>query len=369
MSADAQGFLYPLVDRLRCTECGVCRKTCPVIDRVTRAGVPVSYACLAEDDAIREASSSGGIFTLLAERVIEDGGVVFGAVFTEDLRVVHQSTESREGLGRLRGSKYVQSEIGSTYTEVAALLDDGRHVLFSGTPCQVEGLKSLLGKTSGSLLCVDFVCHGVPSPLVWRQYVSFQEKEHGAPVRAVSFRDKSAGWRNYALRLEFNNGDVYRQTLALDPYMMAFLRDICLRPSCYECRFKGLSRDSDITLADFWGIDHVLPGMDDDKGISFVMVNSELGRAAFSNVQSRIACEPIETGLAVEHNGAAIRSAERHPGYSTFFRDMPRLPFDRLVEKHCGASLISRVRRLLLRIARRVRHQSHGLSEGNDRGA
>lgn len=355
MSADEHGFLYPLVDHSCCTECGLCRRACPVIDRVAGHDAPTSYGCRALDDSVREASSSGGVFTLLAEEVIRREGVVFGAAFDDDFCVVHQRAQDTDELVPLRGSKYVQSEVGLAYRDIATLLENGTSVLFSGTPCQTAGLRSYLGGKSDDLICVDVVCHGVPSPLVWRQYVTFQEEVHGSALRAVAFRDKSSGWRSYSVQLEFDSGAVCSQTVGRDLFMRAFLRDLCLRPSCYSCKFKGLSRDSDITLADFWGIERVIPSMDDDWGTSLVMIHSSRGQGAFGTVQDRMLCQPVDTALAVRGNPAAIRSAIKHTKYDEFFRNLGQIPFDRLVARYCTPSLMDRVRGVLVRAARTLR--------------
>jgi coenzyme F420-reducing hydrogenase beta subunit len=351
----AEGFPYPQVDLLQCTECGLCQRVCPVIGATTIHGEPVAYACSAIDDAVRMTSSSGGVFALLAENVIDDGGVVFGAAFDEDFSVVHEHIETRAGLARLQGSKYVQSRVDIAYAQAEAFLKQGRRVLFTGTPCQVAGLRSFMrGERHPSLLCADFVCHGVPSPRVWERYVTSREEHFGAELIDVSFRDKTEGWRRFSVLLKFDNGTQYCETLAQDPFMRAFLTDICLRPSCYACRFKGLSRESDITLADFWGIEHVLPAMDDDRGTSLVLVNSEPGRAALDDVRGHMDCEKVAAESAVRYNPAALRSAPRHPEHDAFYRDLDKLPFDLLVRKYCSVTIAQQVRGLSSRVFRRI---------------
>lgn len=354
MAADSMGFLYPVVDMERCTECGLCRRACPVLVPPPRHLYPKVYACVARDDAVREASSSGGVFGLLARRVVEAGGAVFGAAFDEDFDVIHVRAESQEQLRGLRGSKYVQSRIGSTYTQVRDALAAGRRVLFSGTPCQVAGLQSFLGRDYDGLLCVDLVCHGVPSPHVWRRYMEFQEERYGANIEDISFRTKTEGWRrSQDIHLKFDNGAEYREMPARDPYMVAFLRDICLRPSCYACMFKGLERSSDITLADFWGIQDVAPEMDDDKGTSLVLVHSAAGDSLFDSLEQDLKSVGVSASDAIEHNPPAIMSAAPHAKSAAFYRELESAPFDRLVRKHCYPSF---VRRVLGRVVRVLRH-------------
>lgn len=355
MGDDSSGFRYPQVDLSRCTECGACRRACPVLNPAPVNGAPDAYACRAIDEAVRLASSSGGAFTLLAGEVLDRGGAVFGAAFDEDFTLVHQCAESRADLGPLRGSKYVQSQVGMAYAQIEQSLRQDRPVLFSGTPCQVAGLKSFLRREYESLLCVDMICHGVPSPRVWRSYLEFQERLFDGKARGVSFRRKDEGWRRFSLWVHFGNGAEYRSTLSEDPYLRAFLSDICLRPTCYACAFKGLQRHSDITLADFWGIEHVLPDLDDDTGTSLVLVNSPKGRVALDGVAARMQSSAVSLEAAVMYNPAALRSAHRHPRSDAFYRNLNTMSFDRLVRRYCSPSLWRRARRLLARAVRNLR--------------
>lgn len=341
--SDAEGFWYPDVDSSACTECGQCVRACPLTDTARGQASPTAFACQSADEAVRMGSSSGGVFTLLAEMTLEDGGIVFGAALGSGLEVAHVGVEEQEGIQRLRGSKYVQSDTRGLFGAVALALDEGRPVLFSGTPCQVAALRAYLGGSPDDLTCVDFFCHGVPSPQVWRQYVLFQERRFGSRADAASFRDKRWGWRQFSMFMHFENGATYRQTHDRDPYLRAYLADICLRPSCHKCNFKGLSRMSDVTLADFWGIEHVLPTMDDDSGTSLVLVNSGVGSTAFSRVLPYLECEQVPLELAVTTNTAAVQSVAPHPARQAFFRDLNTVRFDRLVRRYVYRSLIQRV--------------------------
>ena len=282
MSADAEGFLYPTVAKEACTECGLCEQVCPVIHQATPTRPIKVYAARSKDEAIRQESSSGGIFTLLADAVIREGGVVFGAKFDEKWNVVHAAAENTDEMALFRGSKYVQSTIGDTYKEAKSHLKQGRKVLFSGTPCQIAGLKRYLRKEYDNLLTIDVVCHGVPSPLVWQRYLEGMRAK-GA-IKDVAFRDKTRGWAQYAFRIRTEE-----QTLLLppseNPFMRGFLTDLYLRPSCHACPARCGKSGSDITLGDFWGIQAVHPEMDDNKGCSAIMIHTARGQVLYDSIE------------------------------------------------------------------------------------
>ena len=339
MEADNEGFLYPKVYLDKCIDCGLCEKVCPVLKNIKVDNEPRAYACYNKNEHIRLESSSGGIFTLIAEQVINDGGVVFGVGLDKDLTALHSYVETKEQLQTFCGSKYVQSKVGETYKRAEDFLKENRKVLFSGTPCQIEGLKAYLQKDYDNLFCVDIICHGVPSPRVWKKYLSYQEKRVGAKAEGANFRHKNKGWNKFSMALEFNNGNKHIQTLDKDLYMQAFLKDTCLRPSCHKCSFKTLHRKSDITLADFWGINKVLPKMDDDKGTSLLLINSKNGKDMFDSLQDSILFEEVDLDKAVSYNPAAFKSALQNQNREGFFGDLDILSFDKLVDKYCSESM------------------------------
>lgn len=277
----------------------------------------VAYAAINRDDAIREKSSSGAVFYELAKRVIENGGVVYGAKYDENWAVVHGHTNTLDGLNDFLGSKYVQSSVIDEYTDAEKNLKTGRFVLFSGTPCQIEGLKCFLRKEYEKLLTVDFVCHGVPSPAVWKSY--FEEIANGREVKSISFRDKTEGWIHFSLRMDFIDGSQHRQTQQDNLYMRGFLQDIILRPSCYQCRFKTIERNSDITLADYWGVNKVIPDMFDDKGTSLILIHSEVGKNLWVNVQDGFRSCQIDIGEVVERNKNAVSSVAMSSKRADFY--------------------------------------------------
>ena len=302
---DKEGFLYPQVDTATCIECELCEKVCPVLNQGEERMPLKVYAAKHADDEIRMKSSSGGIFTLLADQIIDKGGVVFGARFNENWEVVHDYTETKEGLAPFRGSKYVQSNIGISYKQVEEFLKTGREVMFTGTPCQVAGLKKFLRKDYENLLTVDFVCHGVPSPMVWRKYLEEEIVRQGnnPVVTGVNFRDKSTGWKKYSFVLNFSKASadgeqnsVLSSVFTDNAYMNAFLSDLSLRPSCYACPAKAGKSGADITIGDFWGIENIMPTIDDDKGVSLLIINSHRGRE-FMDIECGFISVDLEVGL------------------------------------------------------------------------
>lgn len=345
MTEDADGFCYPRVDKSACVGCGRCLQACPLLKANRTLNGQKAYAAANKDDAARLAGSSGGIFTILAENILDKGGVVFGAAFDEDLSVKHVFISDKKDIFRLNGSKYVQSRIGEAYRQARDFLNEGKMVLFSGTPCQISGLKAYLDKEYENLFCVDLVCHGVPSPKVWRKYVGYREEKAGAPVTEISFRNKAGGWKKYLVSFKFKNSEEYRAIYDEDLFMQTFLNNICLRTSCYNCCFKSLDRDSDITLADFWGIETLLPGMDDDKGTSLVLINSKAGSKMLEDIKDMILYEEVDISKAISYNPAAVESVKRHKKRKKFFRQLDKRPFDQLVEKYCGMALDKRVRK------------------------
>lgn len=344
MESDTEGFWYPEVDYDKCIKCGLCVKVCPIINKKVVENNPKAYACNNKDEAVRLESSSGGIFTLVAEQIIDRDGVVFGVRFDKDFKVVHSYIERKEELNKFRGSKYVQSKIGDTYQQVKSFLNQGREVLFTGTPCQISGLKSYLGQPYENLYCVDIVCHGVPSPAIWKKYVDFREKEASSPTQRIAFRQKYEGWKRFSVSFLFKNNTEYRKILNEDLYMKAFLKDLCLRPSCYNCEFKTLNRQSDITLADFWGIQNMLPEMDDDKGTSLIFVNSKTGQHVFNSISGDMKFKEVNINEAVKYNSAAIKSVKYNPKRDGFMAEEDTLPFDKLVAKYCNEPLQIRIK-------------------------
>lgn len=327
MQPDEEGFFYPVTDKEACVACGLCQKVCPVIQTSDSRKTLSVYAAKNTSDETRKKSSSGGVFSLLAERVIEDGGVVFGACFNDKNEVIHTYATVQEELAIFRGSKYVQSKIGNTYRLAEEFLQSGRQVLFSGTPCQILGLHRYLKKKYSNLLTVDFICHGVPSPGVWQTYLQeLRRKFSVEAVQNVSFRDKKLGWKNFSFSFDFSKKDKVVHYVApkyLNHYMRGFLSDLYLRPICYQCPLRSLKSGSDITLGDFWGTGRVFPAFDDDKGISAVLINTSLGMSCFDTLSCEKKISSYEEVIKGNHSleTSHVKPAERAQFYSRFKKE------------------------------------------------
>ena len=320
MKQDEEGFFYPATDPARCIDCGLCERVCPMLNKqASQTGEVKAWAAYAAEDDLRAKSSSGGLFTLLAETVLSRGGCVAGAAFDEDLSVRHILVDNGKDLDKLRGSKYVQSRMEDTYLCVKEQLQKGRPVLFTGVACQVAGLKAYLGKEYDNLYTVDVLCHGVPSPKVWAQYLREQETDHGEKPAAVAFRDKRTGWRRSSICVKFNEGAEYCRPGGEDRYMQLFLRDICLRPSCHSCRFKAVPRLSDLTIGDAWGIEKHMPELDDDRGASVILINSEKGQKLFDRISSRLICRQGSLNTLLPPDADSRRSVRPHRNRAKFF--------------------------------------------------
>ena len=329
MSEDKEGFLYPIIDSVKCIDCGLCEKVCPVLHPLKNEAEPLVYAAINNDESIRMQSSSGGIFTLLAEYVIENGGVVFGACFDRDWNVVHDYTETKEGLVRFRGSKYVQSNVGNSFSQVKIFLDAGREVLFSGTPCQVAGLKNYLRKPYPNLLTIDLVCHGVPSPDVWRKYLqetvckAYRIKKNKSAVNIcdyisdIKFRAKDKGWKKYSFKIEYKDGRIEINPFYENPYMNIFLSNLSLRPSCYVCPAKLNNVQSDITLADFWGVNKIDPNIDDDKGCGLLFLNNKEKIGLLYSLQCMLFNQSIDS--VSKYNPSILYFAKKNINRKFFF--------------------------------------------------
>ena len=256
----------------------------------------------------------------------------------------------------MRGSKYVQSCIGNTYKQAENFLREGRLVLFSGTPCQIEGLLAYLKKPYENLITQDLICHGVPSPMVWQKYIEYRRfKANQVKPKKISFRNKKDGWRRYSVSFLFENDAEYQTTAAQDPMMQIFLKNLCLRPSCYDCHFKTQVRRSDITLADFWGIERISPQMDDDKGTSLVVLQSKKGEELFKKIAHLLVLTETDVNVALSYNSAMIKSASIPSNRKVFFADILEKSFSSCHKKYCKKTLRARIKSLASKCIKIIR--------------
>jgi len=358
MKADEAGFLYPAVDSALCIECDACEKNCPV-----GKPIPENHVCYMgaqhKDEQIRAQSSSGGVFTALARQMLAQGGVVFGAAFDENMHVEHIGAFDETELSAMRGSKYVQSEAADAIDNAYSLLKRGIPVLFSGTPCQISGLKARVGKRyADRLLTVDFVCHGVPSPGVFASYIQMLEKEHGSKVTHYTFRDKRKGWKDFSAVAVFEDGTEHQGTQREEPYLYGFLQNLYLRPSCVQCdALRGAHHPSDITIADLWGAQNICPEKDDDTGLSLVMINTQRGRDALKACAAQLNSFPLKDSEGMlRFNPSIEKTAHAHEKRAAFFRSFEKQGFDRVyvMKLLAGPGRIERV-------IRRIAHLPKGL--------
>lgn len=314
MSADKNGFLYPMIDENTCIDCGLCEKLCPIVSPLNITNDETkAYAAYSKDETIRFSSSSGGIFTELANIILQHGGAVFGAIYNEQFEVVHTCVENENELAKLRGAKYSQSDLQGIFEQIRNKLEAGQSVLFAGTPCQVGGLKSFLRKEYDNLLTVDFVCNSVPSPMAWREYVKYRsyKDNNGELPTFINLRSKATGWSRYQYsnHFEYSDGSTYTVKSSDSLYMKLFIEGFINRQSCRNCKFKGYNRVSDITLGDFWGIWDISPDFDDDKGTSVILVHSHKGSELFEKISEKILAMPVTLEETSLYNSAILKSS------------------------------------------------------------
>ncbi len=328
MQYDDEGFLFPQVDIERCVECGKCLDACPIYKKKVPEGIKKIYGGYTHDTAIALKSSSGGAFWNLASTMIRRGGVVFGAMIDcETGHVHHTSIQSLDDLEKITKSKYVQSEIGNAYLEAYEFLSQDRQVLFCGSPCQIAGLKAFLGSKNYEkrLITVEFICHGVPSPCVWEEYIRYLKAEGIEPICDINFRDKRNGWHNFGLSIKYGkkgNLDRFR-TIRNDDYYNGFIENLFLRKSCYRCKYKGLHSLADISLADFWNCEN--RGVSEElnsrqfEGISLILVFSSCGLSYISECTEAFYLEEVQDIKSITTNVAQIKSPEYNKKRKAFY--------------------------------------------------
>ena len=350
MKSDREGFCYPYTDDKGCINCGKCLSVCPVKSKPETGDYKRRVFVVQHKDAgIRRESTSGGAFTAVAEYIIKSGGVVFGAGMDENFRVCHMAAYDIEQLALFRNSKYSQSDLGDTFLKVESYLTEGKKVLFSGTPCQVAGLKKFLPDAGENLITADVVCRGIPSPLVFKKYIDYQKRRFGE-FDKVLFRDKYSGYTHTVMSLYRDDVCLYHNGLEYDPMLKLFYRGLISRPICSNCRFKGIERCSDFTLWDCFSAAEINRDFDDNRGPTFVMLHSEKAEMIFEKIQDNIrACEG-ETERVCSGAAEMLKSVPHNPERREFFRDIETMSPNELFDKWTPVTFGVRLNKLLRNI-------------------
>lgn len=334
--ADSEGFEYPDIDMAKCIKCNLCEKICPILHPVKsdNTSKPDIYAAWNMDENIRINSTSGGIFSALATQFIQRGGLVVGAVYLEDFSIVHTMISSIHDLEKLRQSKYAQSKIQDIFKSIKDELSKGNKVLFCGSPCQNAGLRNFLRKDYENLYCCDFICRGIISQKVYHKFLNDVSKKHSSDIKNIQFKNKDFGWNRFSTKVSYKDGSVYQLDRFTDYYMVGYLKhNLYLRPSCHNCHFKSLPRVADISLGDFWGIANFDANLDNNKGTSVVIVNSQKGRELYSWIKNDVySCERTLDEVT-KGNSCLLNCAPAGKYREYFFKNIDKTDFIDLINK------------------------------------
>lgn len=327
LTTDENGYLFPMIDVSKCVDCGACVRVCPIQNEGIMSIPSKCYAYIDPNEEQRMKSASGGAFSAICQSFLAGckDYVIYGSTMDETLRVKHCRITNLDQIESLKKSKYLQSKINNEFREIRIDLSQGKKVVFSGTPCQVMALNRFLGKDESGLLTVDFVCHGVPNQLIFDRYVEYIEKKYRNKIRAYKFRNKrkvTEKWTNLGIMVEFENGKTVELDAMDDFYMTGFLSGLFNRESCYKCKFAQISRCSDITIGDYWGIGEIMPSMSEavTNGTSLILVNSDKGRCVSEGIVSSLPSETYETSIAdaARENGQLNKPQTENPRRNVF---------------------------------------------------
>lgn len=342
MFDDEEGFKYPKVFEDKCINCNLCNKVCPVINNEPLNKINEAYAVKSKDKYVQLSSPSGGAFYHIAKYYLNKGKV-FAAAFDDDNVLIHSEIEDEKTLPKYMGSKYVQSDLKDCFSCIEELLTNEKEVLFVGSPCQVAGLKNYLRKEYSNLLTIDFICHGVPSPLVLKKYIDFFEQTNNSTVTDISFRNKKFGWENFSMKISFDSGEEVIRNKNEDVYLKCFFDNVFLRPSCYECNFKSMEKHSDITLSDFWGCKKIDESIYDSDGVSVLMVNSVNGQKAFNECKEEFTVDRITVDDVKNTNSALLYSVSSSNMRKIFFRRINNMPIVKNLSDCLNPSIKTRI--------------------------
>ncbi|MFR2774231.1 MAG: Coenzyme F420 hydrogenase/dehydrogenase, beta subunit C-terminal domain [Anaerostipes sp.] len=335
MNANKRGFLYPVIIKEKCIECNLCKKVCPA-NGLTNNNVKELkvFAAWNKNEQIRMNSTSGGVFTALAQEIIRQDGLVVGAVYGNNMQIVHNMISTQQKIKELRQSKYVQSDLKDIFKVIKDSLVKGKTVMFCGTPCQSAGLQKYLQKEYDNLYICDFVCRGIISPLVYEKYLKELESEFHAKISKIQFKNKDWGWNNFSTKIIFANKKIYQKSRAEDLYMRGYLNyNLYMRECCYQCEFKKLPRISDITLGDFWGIGEKDKLLDENKGTSVVMVNSNKGKILFARIIEKLNIHEATVEDIIKGNACLLECPERGKYQNYFYTQLKKNSFSVAMNK------------------------------------
>ena len=322
MQYNNEGFLYPKINKDKCINCRKCEKVCPFLSKNETIETPSAFGVIAKDSEIVFNSSSGGMFSVLAEKVLSEGGCVFGCAFSESLKKVHHiKIENVKELFMLRGSKYFQSEVQQSFAECKEELQKGRVVMFSGTPCQIAGLHKYLGSDYENLILVDIICHGTPSFKLWEKYAEWLEKKHKGTITLVNFRFKYIELKRSEME-RLQESHYYYKKHGEDAFFKLFLNDVGLRESCYSCKVKGTSSYADITLGDFWGVENLSLSLNNTMGVSLAIVHNSKGKELFDSIRNKVDYCEVDINEAIGNNRLYNTSVTRPEKRDDFYKDL-----------------------------------------------
>ena len=342
MVEDREGFFYPVIDKKLCIMCGICSKVCPQLKEVKKKkenNYPKAFAVYNKNKDELIKSSSGGVFSAIANYVLENNGIVFGAAYNDELDVMHIKIKDKKELNKIRGSKYVQSNINITYKETEEELKKGKLVLFTGTPCQVAGLNSFLIKNYNNLITCDLVCHGVPSQKLFHKYLNYLSEKFGSKVVSYDFRSKAKkGW-GLISKIKTADGKIRYREPDFDPYYSNFLESNTYRENCYKCHYANYNRCSNITLADYWGIDDVHSEFSNKSGNSLILINNTKGEEVFNKIKDNLQCISTDLDIAARYNKNLIEPSKRSSKRDKIYLNIDKFSTKKYITKNLAPKI------------------------------
>ena len=354
MKENNEGFLMPVIDKEKCINCGLCDKKCPFLnieENEEKIKLNKWYACYMKDEKKREESSSGGIFPILAEWILKNDGYVCGCIWNKKLEAIHIVTNKPEDINKMKGSKYVQSDLKEVVVEIKVLLRKNKYVLFTGTPCQVAAIKSYF-QNEQNLYAMAVICEGVASPKVWRKYKEYTEKLNNSKLKNVKFRSKDIGWEPPVMKEFFDNGKVKSQlTYSTNMYGKGYLQGLYYRKSCNNCEYKFKNYNADLIVGDLWGADKELLKETKNKGISAVLINTKKGERIFNEIQNKIIFKLIDAKKVIEQNKMVVQSMECHINRDKFFKNLDEVEINKIINRNLKFKKSTLIKNLIKEIA------------------